>query len=58
MTYQPQTCVWEITMGCNMRCKHCGSSCADPLPGELSTGEALDAIRQMADIGLKWITRL
>jgi radical SAM protein with 4Fe4S-binding SPASM domain len=56
MTYQPLTCVWEITMGCNMRCKHCGSSCNEPLPDELSTEEALDAIRQMADIGLKWVT--
>jgi radical SAM protein with 4Fe4S-binding SPASM domain len=56
MTYQPVTCVWEVTMGCNMRCKHCGSSCADPLPGELSTAEALDAVDQMAGLGLKWVT--
>jgi radical SAM protein with 4Fe4S-binding SPASM domain len=56
MTYQPLTCVWEITMGCNMRCKHCGSSCTEPLPDELSTEEALEAIRQLADIGLKWVT--
>jgi radical SAM protein with 4Fe4S-binding SPASM domain len=56
MTYQPLTCVWEITMGCNMRCKHCGSSCSEPLPDELSTEEALDAIRQMVGLGLKWVT--
>ena len=31
------TAVWEITMGCNMRCKHCGSSCAEALPDELNT---------------------
>jgi MoaA/NifB/PqqE/SkfB family radical SAM enzyme len=56
MNYQPLTCVWEITMGCNMRCKHCGSSCAEPLPDELSIEEALDAIRQFAALGLRWVT--
>jgi radical SAM protein with 4Fe4S-binding SPASM domain len=56
MTYQPITAVWEITMGCNMRCKHCGSSCTNPLPDELSTEEALDLVDQIADLGLSWIT--
>ncbi|MBO4767746.1 MAG: radical SAM protein [Lachnospiraceae bacterium] len=54
--YQPVTAVWEVTMGCNMRCGHCGSSCAGPLPGELSTEEALDLCDQIAELGLKWIT--
>lgn len=56
MDYQPITCVWEVTMGCNMRCGHCGSSCENPLPDELTTEEALDLCDQMADIGLKWVT--
>ncbi len=56
MTYQPITAVWEITMGCNMRCKHCGSSCENPLPDELTTEEALDLVDQIADLGLSWIT--
>jgi radical SAM protein with 4Fe4S-binding SPASM domain len=43
-------------MGCNMRCGHCGSSCSDPLPDELTTAEAFDAIEQMAEIGLYWVT--
>lgn len=55
-TYQPVTCVWELTMGCNMRCKHCGSSCDDPLPDELTTAEALDLCDQIADLGLKWVS--
>ena len=54
--YRPVTAVWEVTMGCNMRCGHCGSSCAGPLPGELSTEEALDLCDQIAELGLKWIT--
>ena len=56
MEYQPITCVWEVTMGCNMRCGHCGSSCAEPLPDELAPEEALDLCDQIADIGLKWVT--
>ena len=56
MKYQPLTCVWEVTMGCNMRCGHCGSSCAEPLPNELNTMEALELCNQIADLGLKWIT--
>ncbi|MCM1273663.1 MAG: radical SAM protein [Clostridium sp.] len=56
MKYQPITCVWEVTMGCNMRCGHCGSSCAEPLEGELTTAEALDLCDQIADLGLRWVT--
>ncbi|MFA6336021.1 MAG: radical SAM protein [Bacteroidales bacterium] len=56
MTYKPITAVWEITMGCNMRCKHCGSSCQNPLPDELSTVEALNLADQIADLGLSWVT--
>ena len=47
------TAVWEITMGCNMRCKHCGSSCAEALPDELNTSEALEVCDQLKDLGLK-----
>ena len=50
------TAVWEITMGCNMRCKHCGSSCAEALPDELNTSEALEVCDQLKDLGLKVIT--
>ncbi|MEW5729068.1 MAG: radical SAM protein, partial [Pseudomonadota bacterium] len=52
----PVTGVWEITMGCNMRCKHCGSSCTNPLPDELTTDEALALCDDIAALGLQWIT--
>ena len=55
MTYtksRPITAVWEVTMGCNMRCGHCGSSCEGSLPGELTTDEALDLCDQVAELGL------
>lgn len=56
MKYIPQTCVWEVTMGCNMRCGHCGSSCKTALPGELSTEEALKLADMIGDLGLTWVT--
>jgi radical SAM protein with 4Fe4S-binding SPASM domain len=56
MRYQPLTAVWEVTMGCNMRCGHCGSSCAEPLPDELDTEQALELCDQIAGLGLRWIT--
>ncbi|MFH1464257.1 MAG: radical SAM protein [Pseudomonadota bacterium] len=56
MAYVPVTAVWEITMGCNMRCGHCGSSCAEPLPDELTTEEALRVIEDMAALGMRYIT--
>lgn len=56
MNYSPITGVWEITMGCNMKCKHCGSSCTHALPGELTTEEALKLCDDIAGLGLMWIT--
>lgn len=52
----PITAVWEVTMGCNMRCKHCGSSCENSLDGELTTDEALKLCDDLGELGFKWIT--
>ena len=52
----PLKAVWEITMACNMRCKHCGSSCKEPLPGELSTEEALHLCDDLSRLGLNHMT--
>lgn len=43
-------------MGCNLRCKHCGSSCEGALPDELTTEEALRLCDDIGKLGLKWIT--
>jgi radical SAM protein with 4Fe4S-binding SPASM domain len=49
----PDTVVWEITLACNMRCIHCGSSASQLTKrrDELTTAEALGAIRQLKEIG-------
>ncbi len=56
MEYQLNTAVWELTMGCNMRCKHCGSGCQDAIENELNTDEALKLCDELSHMGLKSIT--
>lgn len=56
MINKPTTAVWEITMGCNLRCGHCGSSCASPMPDELSTVEALKLCDDISELGMEWIS--
>lgn len=53
---KPITCVWEITMECNMRCKHCGSACENALEGELTTEEALKFVDMCCDMGMIWLS--
>ncbi|MBW1962656.1 MAG: radical SAM protein, partial [Deltaproteobacteria bacterium] len=55
-TFAPLAAVWEITMACNMRCRHCGSACTVAQPGELTTAEALTLCDELADMGLKMVT--
>ena len=56
MEYIPTHAVWEITYACNMRCMHCGSSCGEAYPDELTTEEALILCDDLAALGLKAIT--
>lgn len=37
---------WELTLTCNLRCTHCGSSAGEPRPNELTTEEALNICEQ------------
>ena len=48
--------VWEVTLQCNLACKHCGSRAGGARKDELNTEEALDLIRQMADVGINEVT--
>src|SRR3989339_220234 len=47
--------VWEITLKCNARCIHCGSSAGDARDDELSTEEALNICDQLAEVGCKTV---
>ena len=48
--------VWEITLKCNLACSHCGSRAGDARTEELSTVEAFDVVRQLAEIGIEEVT--
>ncbi|MEJ6484837.1 nif11-class peptide radical SAM maturase 3 [Nostoc punctiforme UO1] len=57
MTYQRKSyAVWEITLKCNLACSHCGSRAGHERTKELSTEEALDLVKQMAEVGIKEVT--
>lgn len=48
---RPRHCVWELTLACNLRCEHCGSSAGRALPDELPTQRCLDVVGELADLG-------
>lgn len=54
--YQLKSCVWEITSACTMRCIHCGTRAGEKRQEELNEDEALDAARQLMELGCKRVT--
>ncbi|MGQ9621748.1 MAG: radical SAM/SPASM domain-containing protein [Bacteroidales bacterium] len=46
---------WDITYACNLRCKQCYSNSGKPAPNELSTPEAKELIRQLAQMKVFYI---
>jgi radical SAM protein with 4Fe4S-binding SPASM domain len=48
----------EITLKCNMKCIHCGSSAGYQRKNELTTDEWIDVCKQLADLGCKRIALL
>src|SRR4051812_573026 len=54
--FQPIYAVWEVTLQCDLACRHCGSRAGHERSGELSTVECLDLIRQMAELGVRETT--
>ncbi len=53
---KPSYCVWELTLACNQRCGHCGSSAGKARPDEMSTAECLDVVDDLAELGTEVIT--
>jgi len=54
--WRPIYAVWEITLKCDLACRHCGSRAGQARPDELTTEECLDLVHQMADLGVKEVT--
>jgi len=51
----PRYVVFELTLRCDLHCHHCGSRAGLPRTGELTRLEALDVIRQLAELGTQEI---
>ncbi len=54
--HRPIYAVWEITLACDLACRHCGSRAGRDRPDELTTAEALDLVAQMGRLGVKEVT--
>ena len=54
--WRPVYAVWEVTLKCDLACRHCGSRAGRARPDELSTAEALDLVSQMAALGVREVT--
>jgi radical SAM protein with 4Fe4S-binding SPASM domain len=52
---RPVFAVWELTLACDLACRHCGSRAGHARPDELSKDEAMDLVRQMHALGVKEI---
>ena len=37
--FAPRACVWELTLACNLRCKHCGSFAGSRRDDEMTLEE-------------------
>ena len=50
---QHKLAVWEFTLACNLKCRHCGSSAGTKRASELTTQQALDVVGKLHDLGVK-----
>ncbi len=49
---KPLLIFWETTKACQLACKHCrANAITEPLPGELSTEEAVKLLEEIAEFG-------
>jgi radical SAM protein with 4Fe4S-binding SPASM domain len=51
----PLSVAWELTLSCNMKCMHCGSSAGETRTHELTTQEAFDLCNQLQGLHAKYI---
>jgi radical SAM protein with 4Fe4S-binding SPASM domain len=56
--WTPFTVLYELTLRCNMRCVHCGSTAGESRTQELSTAEWNNVTKQLADLNCREISLL
>jgi len=52
----PVHVVWEITLACDLKCKHCGSRAGARREGELTTNECMEVVDALARLGAREVT--
>lgn len=52
----PTYVVWELTLACDLACRHCGSRAGKARAAELSLDQARDVVRQLAEMGTREVT--
>ena len=56
--WRPRFVVWELTLLCNMRCAHCGSSAGRARDDELSLDEMFQVCDDLGELGCERLTLL
>ncbi len=51
--YRPTYVVWEVTLRCDQSCRFCGTRAGHARRDELATDEAMDVVRQLAEMGTR-----
>ena len=52
-TPKPLYVVWELTLKCDLACRHCGSRAGKVREGELSLDECRNIVHQLAEMGTR-----
>jgi radical SAM protein with 4Fe4S-binding SPASM domain len=53
---RPTYAVWELTLRCDLACRHCSSRAGRARPDELARAEAVDLVEQLAELGVLEVT--
>jgi len=49
--YRLRSCLWELTLKCNMRCMHCGSAAGRARSSELTLDQCLAVADELGELG-------
>ncbi|NPD88874.1 MAG: radical SAM protein [Asgard group archaeon] len=56
MKYNLDCAVWELTLECNLKCKHCGSSAGKARKNELTTQECFNLCEDLSEVGCREVS--
>lgn len=54
--FKPIYVVWELTLACDLACRHCGSRAGLARASELDLAQCVDVVGQLAELGTREIT--